>query len=676
MKLIKARVQNYRSVIDSGEFDVEQLKTIMVGPNEAGKSAILQALQQLKTPKGVDGLSALRDYPRSKYSEITKKTVDPKNVEVVKGLFELSDEDITKLPPPLQIPGLQYEFTRYMSGRGVHNLIGLPVVPYLKDIKPDLMKLSSHLDLSAPKQDAEGEVVELPGQRLTAIISGKSDFHRISDETATKLRAWLEKDGYAYVGDADDSQNARLQKLIDQTHIASNEAEALKITHKRMPVFVLFNNYFRVRPLIHLGKLADRIEQELLDDDAYDYGNVCLLNLLGLDARELADMAESGVDRSGNPEELESFRDRLDERQYALNAASVDLTREIRAAWNPNEVTGEASKLNIRADGLYLKVVVEDDMGVEVELDQRSEGFQWLVSFFVVFFAETDGDHENAILLLDEPGLHLHGLKQLEFRKTLSKLAEKNQTLYTTHSPFLVGPGELDLVRVVEMENRAKGTEVHSQITSSDPAALLPLQQALGYNMGQSLFAQQRNLVVEGLTDFWYITAVSDMFNNNGLEGLKSNIAVNPAGSASQVVYYSTMLRSQALKVAALLDSDVAGDTAANDETMSHLLGKGGVLRIGDFIATEVKSPEIEDLLRETLSKIVETETGTKPPEFDAQPKRGVVSIISKAATPIKKYHLAKAFLKWARDNGPDDLSAAEREAWSKIFEAVNKTLK
>ena len=63
-----------------------------------------------------------------------------------------------------------------------------------------------------------------------------------------------------------------------------------------------------------------------------------------------------------------------------------------------------------------LKVVVEDELGVEVELDQRSEGFQWLVSFFVVFFAEAADRHQNSILLLDEPGLSLHGLKQREFR--------------------------------------------------------------------------------------------------------------------------------------------------------------------------------------------------------------------------------------------------------------------
>ncbi|MBF4323633.1 hypothetical protein EAY22_25985, partial [Vibrio anguillarum] len=43
MRLVKARVQNYRSIIDTGEFEVEKLKTILVGPNEAGKTVLLQA---------------------------------------------------------------------------------------------------------------------------------------------------------------------------------------------------------------------------------------------------------------------------------------------------------------------------------------------------------------------------------------------------------------------------------------------------------------------------------------------------------------------------------------------------------------------------------------------------------------------------------------------------------
>ena len=38
MKLVKARVQNYRSVEDSGEFEVGEM-TCLVGKNEAGKTA-------------------------------------------------------------------------------------------------------------------------------------------------------------------------------------------------------------------------------------------------------------------------------------------------------------------------------------------------------------------------------------------------------------------------------------------------------------------------------------------------------------------------------------------------------------------------------------------------------------------------------------------------------------
>ena len=136
----------------------------------------------------------------------------------------------------------------------------------------------------------------------------------------------------------------------------------------------------------------------------------------------------------------------------------------------PNPDRPEADKLKVTADGQYLKVVVEDDLGVDIELDQRSEGFQWLVSFFVVFFAEAMDKHKNAILLLDEPGMSLHGLKQRDFRDTISRLAEKNQTIYTTHSPFLVGPDELDIVRVVEMKSRKEGTKVHLTLSSSDPA--------------------------------------------------------------------------------------------------------------------------------------------------------------------------------------------------------------
>ncbi len=142
----------------------------------------------------------------------------------------------------------------------------------------------------------------------------------------------------------------------------------------------------------------------MLDDDQYDYGNQCLLKLLGFTARELSELGQAVEPNPSNGDALQAYKDQLDKRSYQLNAASVRLTGEIRSVWNPNPKRAEADRLRVQADAQYLKVVVEDDLGVEIELDQRSEGFQWLVSFFVVFFAEAVDKHENAILLLDEQG--------------------------------------------------------------------------------------------------------------------------------------------------------------------------------------------------------------------------------------------------------------------------------
>ena len=93
MRLSKAQVCKYRSIHDTGCFDVESTKTILVGPNEAGKTALLEALQQLNAPKGVRGFDPLRDYPRSEYNDITTGKVIPEKVTVVEGHFALEPDD-------------------------------------------------------------------------------------------------------------------------------------------------------------------------------------------------------------------------------------------------------------------------------------------------------------------------------------------------------------------------------------------------------------------------------------------------------------------------------------------------------------------------------------------------------------------------------------------------------
>jgi hypothetical protein len=80
----------------------------------------------------------------------------------------------------------------------------------------------------------------------------------------------------------------------------------------------------------------------------------------------------------------------------------------------------------------------------------------------------------------------------------------------------------------------------------------------------------------------------------------RSSLDIAVASSAGKVVYFATILHTQKLKVAALLDSDAAGDQVAKQDTIVHTLGNKGILRTKDSYTGEVNKPEIEDLLRDT----------------------------------------------------------------------------
>jgi predicted ATPase len=670
MRLTRARVSNYRSIIDTDWFDVEKAKTIMVGPNEAGKTAVLQALQQINPPPDIPKFDALRDYPRSKYNDITTQRVDPKTVTVVQVEFELDDEDRASLPESMR--SVKYRYGRKLDNSAWQDLIDAQQVAIYPSIEKDLTRLCAHID---PRAEASTPGGVAPSAGLAEVTAGWSSTTVVDGEHATALKAWLDK-ALPLIDENNETEKNRYDSIVAATKVHLDRAIALAELAKRVPVFVLFNNYFRVKPLIQLDHLAQRLSTNVLDNAQYDYGNVCLLKLLGFTAQQLSDLGKAAPPPANDAAALQTYRDQLDKRSYQLNAASVQLTDEIRSVWRPREGRAEADKLRIQADGQYLKVVVEDDLGVEIELHQRSEGFQWLVSFFVVFFAEAAGKHKNAILLLDEPGLSLHGLKQREFRSTISRLSENNQTIYTTHSPFLVGPDELDLVRVVEMADRKTGTKVHTTVASGDPAALLPLQEALGYDLAQSLFTQERNLVLEGLTDYWYVEATAALLHAASLITLNDKIALVPAASAGKVVYYATILYAQNFKVAALLDADSAGEQAAKQETLIHTLGNKGILRTKDAYSGAIHNPEIEDLLRETLIKVAKDALGIDAvAQAAAHPDRPIIDLFASAGSGFSKYKLAKAYIRWTRDHVASDLADVEREQFKTLIDKINKAL-
>ncbi len=63
MRLRSFQVKKFRNVVDSGEIAVEEQVTCLVGKNEAGKSALLEALYLLN-PAYDDTFNVDEQYPR------------------------------------------------------------------------------------------------------------------------------------------------------------------------------------------------------------------------------------------------------------------------------------------------------------------------------------------------------------------------------------------------------------------------------------------------------------------------------------------------------------------------------------------------------------------------------------------------------------------------------------
>src|SRR5208283_5380135 len=106
MELLGFRIQNYRSVNDSGWIDVEPL-TVLVGKNQSGKSALLRGLQKFNPFKD-EPYNMDREWPRGRrkdrdnkapvvtvrfeFTELEEKELSeiagkkiPKTIEITKG---------------------------------------------------------------------------------------------------------------------------------------------------------------------------------------------------------------------------------------------------------------------------------------------------------------------------------------------------------------------------------------------------------------------------------------------------------------------------------------------------------------------------------------------------------------------------------------------------------------
>ena len=195
---------------------------------------------------------------------------------------------------------------------------------------------------------------------------------------------------------------------------------------------------------------------------------------------------------------------------------------------------------------------------VEIELESRGKGFQWFLSFFLVFLVESGAGMKDAILLLDEPGLNLHPTAQRDLVAFLEDLSGRNQVIYTTHSPFLIDSAHLERVRPVH-EDATGHARVVTGAWPPHRETVFVLQAAAGYAMFEGLFDRPGALLVEDVSDFCYLQALSQRCAATGRTALPDAIRIVPCGGAAACAYLASLLVAEDRRPVVLLGGTDAG---------------------------------------------------------------------------------------------------------------------
>ncbi|MFC0386768.1 AAA family ATPase [Muricoccus vinaceus] len=609
MRLLAFRVQNYRNIEDSGWIQLEQV-TALVGRNESGKTTLLKALHKFN-PAAEEDFDGQRDFPRDRYTTDFREGKDWPACSV---RFEISGqvaETLASLMPEGQPLPTSAVCTRYYDG---HLTAGFepPLIVAPVSGEPIIAALTAFgkaaRRLEAPSAEQE-EATKVERAALLEWSSAWKDKIKpvvdLRDPTGVSILQDLKKEADAKSGprtaDMLDTLLEVVEAALDEARKPDPSQAARNAVAKAMPVFIYFENYGILDSAVWLPRFLEDAQRE--PNNARIRTINAMFRHVGLSAEDLQKLGveqASQQRRGGNPvspEILAQDQRRKEERSIKLSSASSAITRRFGEWWSQRR-----HRIRYDADGDFFRIWISDDRrpDVEIELESRSKGFQWFLSFYLVFLVESDDGHRDAVLLLDEPGLNLHPTAQQELIAFFERLSERNQLIYSTHSPFLIDGDNLQRVRPV-----VEGDDGHSRVSAAgmwpkDRETIFPLQAAAGYAMLKGLLSQRDNILVEGMTDYYLLHALGAHCREAGLSTLPADAHVVPCGGVPMVGKLAALFLGEQARALVLLDGDKAGRDARS--TLLRDLYKGhesAVLVLDDALGGE--GLEIEDLVGEEV---------------------------------------------------------------------------
>lgn len=640
MKLKSFRVKVFRSIVDSGDIEVDDDLTCLVGKNESGKTALLNALHRLNPLTG-ESFDLLDDYPRWLKSKHTRQGLT-NDARPITATFELDADDKNAIAELLG-DGVIASDVMTVSCRYDNQLI--------MDVTVDDARATNNLVERVQLSEAAKAALDIANLNFAAI-----------PERVTGVAA-----GFPADEDGPPPIVAELENLAAKAASLgagkSTHDIAVEILTVRLPQFFYFSEYQLLDGRIDLQRLA--AVEESRPGATPDQTAKSLLKLANTTPAALLE---------------EDYEDRKSE----LEAVSNELTEQVFEYWtqNPNlrvnfdvdrQIETNAAG-NQRVAFSYLDVRVQDTRHQYTNnFSQRSSGFRWFFSFLAAF-TEFEEQPDDVIVLRDEPGLSLHGKAQADLLRFINeRLTSRSQVIYTTHSPFLVETRRISRVRIVEDKGPELGAVVSMEALTVDRDSLFPLEAALGYDISQHLFIGDTNLLVEGPSDFVYLDTMSRHMETVGRTALDPCWRILPAGSASNIPSFVALLGRE-LHVTVLVDSGTEGAGKLQAAIKAGRLDEKRLISINEFV-TQTHA-DIEDLF--SISDYLELYNEAFGSSLAADQLGPAERIIKRIETPVghvfDHYQPALVLLKQQERILPalDDQTILNFEH---LFQRINSTL-
>ncbi len=617
MKLLKFRIQHYKSIKDSSWCWLASDLTTLAGKNESGKTAILEALRDFDADikKIPDGAIPLDDSGKPQIElcfKIDKTELDEISEDLEEPLDKEVKDYITKNGLTI-IKNYEYGEEYYLdeeitevvnkkrnSENQKHIKAILAVIEKLKKYEP--FSGLADPDLNGDIEAVQTAISTFVGQ-VNAQLSPLPD-GEIRQKTTEMVQAI----------------NEELKGI--QTDDFSDIF--LKVVEQYIPNFIFFSSFEHDLPFeIELAVAKD-------NEAVRDFAAIANLDLEKL-----------------------TILTAIQAKKNLLNKHSALIAGDFKDCWKQGEIV-----LSADIDGTKLILGAKEEGRTEIfKIDQRSKGFQWFLSFYLRMRAKTKENAEN-IILIDEPGLYLHAKAQQDVMRVLEEISENSQVIFTTHSPYLIDAEKLYRVRLILKEGNRSRIEgkIHK---GAGTETLTPIITAIGLDLTQDFsIAKRRNVLLEGISDYYFLQALKEFLPKSRVDD--ANFI--PCVGAQKIPQLISLLMGWDLEFATVLDNDSEGKKIARDLSEK--------LAVADYKIIPISSQDgssIEDLFsHDDFNSVILDEEKNDDPNLSnskfLKNKR------------LDKVLLAKNFLEKAKrtDKSQIRLSPTTLNAFKDIFDKIS----